>query len=225
LDNLKKGSLASRQRCDISHCSGPVKKSMNENEIILIFSTNHLLLQKFLEDRLCLKDALAVLLKIEEGHLHIENDPKKTWNILQQNVTKPTTKMSKCWELCKNIIVYNSPVTTWRRKESSWGEERYHLIVFENWHYVDFLTMTSREIRFYLKISCPVSFFHCYLFPSQYQQYRLCLPSPSCQFSTYFPSLNCLIVYIDTVGDSRVGTCQHRRVEYHALISTLFISA
>ena len=116
-------------------------------------------------------------------------------------------------------------VTTWRRKESSWGEERYHLIVFENWHYVDFLTMTSREIRFYLKISCPVSFFHCFLFPSQYQQYRLCLPSPSCQFSTYFPSLNCLIVYIDTVGDSRVGTCQHRRDEYHALISTLFISA
>ena len=50
---------------------------MNENEMILIFSTNHLLLQKFLEDWLCLKDALAVLLKIEEGHLHIENDPKK----------------------------------------------------------------------------------------------------------------------------------------------------
>ena len=50
---------------------------MNENEILLIFSTNHLLLQKFLEDRLCLKDALAVLLKKEEGHLHIENEPKK----------------------------------------------------------------------------------------------------------------------------------------------------
>ena len=62
--------------CEISHCSGPVKNGMIENEIILIFSTNHLLLQKFLEDRLCLKDALAVLLKIEEGHLHIPNDTK-----------------------------------------------------------------------------------------------------------------------------------------------------
>ena len=69
---------------------------MNENEILLIFSTNHLLLQKFLEDRLCLKDALAVLLKIEEGHLRIENDTKK--DILQPNVTKPTTKMSECWK-------------------------------------------------------------------------------------------------------------------------------
>ena len=72
------------------------KIGMNENEIVLIFSTNHLLLQKFLEDRLCLKDALAVLLKIVDGHLHIENDTKKTRNILQQNVTKPTIKMSEC---------------------------------------------------------------------------------------------------------------------------------
>ena len=34
--------------------------------------------------------------------------------------------------------------------------EKDHLIVFENWHYVGFLTMTSRGVRFYLKISCTV---------------------------------------------------------------------
>ena len=100
--------MASRQRCEISHCSGPVKNSMNENEIIKIFSTNHLLLQKLLEDRLCLKDALAVLLK-KEGHLHIQNDKTK------KNKKYIATMLKNQPPKCQNVAKANenSEKTKW----------------------------------------------------------------------------------------------------------------
>ena len=75
------------------------KIGMNENEIVLIFSTNHLLLQKFLEDRLCLKDALAVLLKIEGGHLLIQNDPPKKQEIYCNRMLP--NQPSKCQNVAK----------------------------------------------------------------------------------------------------------------------------
>ena len=145
--------MASRQRCEVSHCSGPVKNIMNENEMILIFSTNHLLLQKFLEDRLCLKDALAVLLKIG-GHPHLKWHTKKT-NIFQQNVTKPNNRMSECCNGKRELYKTKWFITHLHMSCHNLAEEgkllrreRDHLIVFEDWHYVDFPTMTSRGYGF-----------------------------------------------------------------------------
>ena len=101
--------MASRQRCEISHCSGPVKNSMNENEILLIFSTNHLLLQKFLEDRLCLKDALAVLLKKKRDIFVSEMTQKKQEIYCNRMLPNQPSKCQNVCELCKNKMVYNPP--------------------------------------------------------------------------------------------------------------------
>ena len=132
--------MASRQRCETSHCSGPVKNSKNENEILLIFSTNHLLLQKFLEDRLCLKDALAVLLKTEERHLHIENDPRKKQEIYCNRMLP--NQPPKCQNVAK--VNENCAKTKWfithlhmschnlAEEGKLLRRERDHLIVFEN---------------------------------------------------------------------------------------------
>ena len=131
--------MASRQRCEVSHCSGPVKNIMNENEIILIFSTNHLLLQKFLEDRLSLKDALAVLLKIVDGHLHIQNDTKNK-KYMYCNRMLPN-QPSKCQNVAK--VNENCAKTKWfithlhmschdlAEEGKLLRRERDHLIVFE----------------------------------------------------------------------------------------------